>query len=90
MIGQGYLYCGPGCEQQVELCGHLQSQLSSLREEHHGVLNQLKEAHTLLERHVENTARANDKEVSNKLLGLYGAIHSTVCCRKSQRKDSMI
>lgn len=48
----------------MELCKHLQAQLSSLREEHQGVLNQLKEAHVLLERHVENSARAMDDEVS--------------------------
>lgn len=53
--------------QQVELCRHLQSQLSSLRDEHQGTLNQLKEAHTLLERHVENTTRANHQEVSKCL-----------------------
>lgn len=60
--------------QQVELCRHLQSQLSSLREEHQGALSQLKEAHALLERHVETSTRASHNEVgilADRLMAIY-------------------
>lgn len=50
--------------QQVELCQHLEAQLSSLRAEHESSLNQIKEGHVLLERHVENTNRSMQNEVS--------------------------
>lgn len=61
--------------QQVELCKHVQTQLSSLREEYQGVLNQVKEAHTLLERHVERTVKSTENEVSLDALDV-----STMLC----------
>lgn len=53
--------------QQEELCKHLQAQLSSLRAEHESALSQIKEGHSLLERHVDNTNRAMKNEVSQSV-----------------------
>ena len=41
----------------------LQDQLSALREEHQNTLQQLKEAHALLQRHIENSAKLSASEV---------------------------
>ena len=50
-------------KQQVELGHQLQSQLAGLREEHQTTLLCLKEAHTLIERHVESSAQLSASEV---------------------------
>ncbi len=47
----------------MELCRHVQSQLLSLRGEYQEVLVQLKEAHSLMERHVESATKAMENEV---------------------------
>lgn len=68
--------------QQVELCQHLQAQLSSLRAEHEKSLHQIKEGHTLLERHVENTNRSVQNEVS-RLVSVVTMLCDMLCYRKS-------
>lgn len=50
-------------QQHTELNKQLQLQLSGLREEHQAVLGRLKEAHSLLEKHVETSNRAQESEV---------------------------
>lgn len=49
--------------QQVELNKQLQEQLSGLRKEHQDVLRQLKEAYSLLERHVDSLGGLTASEV---------------------------
>ena len=51
------------CLQQLNLNQQLQDQLSALREEHQNTLQQLKEAHALLQRHIENSAKLSASEV---------------------------
>ncbi len=50
--------------QHMELNRQLQVQLAGLREEHQTTIQQMKEAHTLIERHVESSARLGASEVS--------------------------
>ena len=49
--------------QQVELNHQLQAQLLGLREEHQAILQQLKEAHNLIQRHVETSAKLSSSKV---------------------------
>ena len=49
--------------QTRELNKQLQSQLSGVREEHQAVLAQLKQAHTLLDKHIETCNKAQESEV---------------------------
>lgn len=49
--------------QQTELNKQLQDQLSSLRKEHQEVLRQLKDAHSLIEKHAESLTTATQNEV---------------------------
>ena len=50
-------------KKHTELNKQLQVQLSGLREEHQTVLSCLKEAHSLLEKHVEASNKAQEGEV---------------------------
>ena len=52
--------------QQLEVVDRLQDQLTGLREEHCSVLQSLKDAHQLIERHVETANKATNKEVEYK------------------------
>ena len=47
----------------TELTKQLQLQLTSLREEHQGALQQLKEAHSLIDKHVKSNSRLQTSEV---------------------------
>ncbi len=47
----------------MELNKQLQVQLASLREEHQTTIQQMKEAHSLIERHVDSSARLSVSEV---------------------------
>ena len=47
----------------MELNHQLQEQLSALREEHQSIIQQLKEAHSLVERHIDNSAKLSATEV---------------------------
>lgn len=49
--------------QQVELNHQLQAQLLGLREEHQAILQQLKEAHNLIQRHVETSVKLSANKV---------------------------
>ena len=51
----------------MELNRQLQAQLSGVREEHHAVLEQLKEAHSLLDKHIDTCNRAQQNEASLSL-----------------------
>lgn len=51
--------------QTVELNKQLQVQLSGVRGEHQTVLDQLKEAHSLLDKHIETCNRAQENEVNH-------------------------
>ena len=50
-------------KKHTELNKQLQVQLFGLREEHQTVLGHLKEAHSLLEKHVETSNKAQEGEV---------------------------
>lgn len=47
----------------MELNRQLQDQLSALREEHQGMIQQLKEAHSVIDRHIESTTMLSANEV---------------------------
>jgi len=49
----------------VELSRQLQAQLVGLREEHQAILQRLKEAHGLIERHLETNAQLSASEVGH-------------------------
>lgn len=51
----------------TELTKQLQLQLTSLREEYQRALQQLKEAHTLIDKHVESNSRLQTSEVSHPI-----------------------
>lgn len=57
--------------QQVELNHQLQEQLSALREEHQNIILQLKEAHSIVERHIETSTKLSATEVKLRSLSLY-------------------
>ena len=47
----------------MELTKQLQTQLCGLREEHQAMLGRLKDAHSLLDKHVEASNRLQESEV---------------------------
>ena len=52
--------------QNAELNKQLQVQLSSVRDEHQTVLSRLKEAHALLDKHIETSNKAQENEVTSQ------------------------
>ena len=53
------------CLQTTELNKQLTAQLAGVRGEHQTLLDQLKEAHSLLDKHIESSNRAQDSEVNH-------------------------
>ena len=48
----------------MELNQQLQDQLSTLREEHQGMIQRLKDAHSVVDRHIESSAKLSAYEVT--------------------------
>ena len=68
----------------MELNHQLQEQLSALREEHQTVIQQLKEAHSLVERHIENSTKLSTAEVRLEL-----SVHVHIGDSKSMQLDNV-
>ena len=66
--------------QHTELTKQLQVQLSGVREEHRAVLGRLKEAHTLLDKHIHTSNTAQESEVTKKSIYMYMYNHIFCTC----------
>ena len=73
--------------QHAELNKQLQVQLSSVRDEHQAVLSRLKEAHVLLDKHIETSNKAQESEVKSqnvhtkRSVGHYNICECSITCK---------